>query len=73
MNDKRILRAILFAVAAVALAFAVRQLRDTHDKISLNVDEIEAQIAGLDAVTRAGVVARLTADAAKTVHERTGH
>jgi hypothetical protein len=73
MNEKRILRAILFAAAAAALAFAAGQLRDTHRKISLNVEEIEDQIAGLDAVTRAGVVARLTADAAKTVHERTGH
>jgi hypothetical protein len=73
MNEKQILRAILFAAAAVALAFAARQLRDTQRKISLNVDEIEEQIAGLDPVTRAGVVARLTADAAKSVHEQVSH
>jgi hypothetical protein len=73
MNEKQILRAILFAAAAVALAFAARQIRDTHNKISLNVDEIEDQIAGLDPVTRAGVVARLTADAAKSVHEQVSH
>jgi O-glycosyl hydrolase len=73
MNEKWILRAVLFAAAVAAVAFAATRLRETHDKISLNVDEIEDQIAGLDAVTRAGVVARLTADAAKTAHERTGH
>jgi|APFre7841882630_1041343.scaffolds.fasta_scaffold490934_1 hypothetical protein len=73
MNEKQILRVILFAAAAVALAFAARQLRDTQRKISLNVDEIEDQIAGLDAVTRAGVIARLTADAAKSAHEKVGH
>jgi hypothetical protein len=73
MNEKQILRAILFAAAAVALAFAARQIRDTHNKISLNVDEIEDQIAALDPVTRAGVVARLTADAAKSVHEQVSH
>jgi len=68
MNEKKILPAIPFGSAAVALFFAVRQLRDTHDRISLNVEEIEDQIAGLDPVTRAGVIARLTADAARTVH-----
>ena len=73
MNEKWILRAVLLAAALAALAFAATRLRDTHEKISLNVDEIEEQIAGLDPVTRAGVVARLTADAAKSVHEQVSH
>jgi len=73
MNEKWILRAIVFAAVAAAVALAAGQLRDTHRKVSLNVDEIEEQIAGLDPVTRAGVVARLTADAAKSVHEQVSH
>ena len=73
MNEKWILRAIVFVAVAAAVALAAGQLRGEHRKISLNVDEIEEQIAALDPVTRAGVIARLTADAAKTVHERVGH
>ena len=73
MNEKWILRAILFAAALAALAFAATRVLGTRRKIALNVGEIEEQIAGLDPVTRAGVVARLTADAAKSVRERTGH
>ena len=48
-----------------------QQLRDGD--LSQVLIDIEEQIAGLDPVTRAGVVARLTADAAKSVRERTGH
>ena len=73
MNEKWILRAVLLAAALGALVFAATRLRDTRSKIATSVGEIEAQIAGLDPVTRAGVVARLTADAAKSAHEQVGH
>jgi hypothetical protein len=73
MKEGWIVRTVLLAAALAAVAFAATRLRDTHDKISLNVDEIEEQIAALDPVTRAGVAARLTADAAKSVHEQVSH
>jgi hypothetical protein len=69
---------ILVGVGAVALAAAVvvyvsRDLRRKHELADQTADQIEAQIAALDPVTRAAVVARLSTDAAKTVKDRTGH
>ena len=69
---------ILFEAAALALAAAAvvylsRELRHKHEVADQTADEIEAQIAALDPVTRAAVVARLSTDAAKNVHDRAGH
>jgi hypothetical protein len=66
----RILRAALLVAAAAALAFAAVQLREKHQEVSLTVDDIEGQVAALDPVTRAAVLARLGVDSAKVIHER---
>jgi len=69
----RILRAALFAAAAAALAFAAEQLRERHQEVSATVGDIESQVAALDPVTRAAVLARLGADSAKVVHDKVSH
>ena len=53
----RIMRAALLVAAAAALAFAAAQLREKHQEVSSTVDDIEAQVAALDPVTRAAVLA----------------
>jgi len=67
----RILRAALLAAAGAALVMAVEQLREKHQEVSRTVHDIEDQVAALDPVTRAAVLARLGVDSAKAVHERT--
>ena len=65
-----ILRVGLLVAAAVALAIAASQVREKRALALATVDDIEAQLSALDPVTRAAVVARLSTDAAKTVHEK---
>jgi hypothetical protein len=61
------------AVAGAAVVYVSRDLRRKQEVADQTADQIEAQIAALDPVTRAAVVARLSTDAAKTVHDRAGH
>jgi len=61
----RVIRVVLLAAAAAALAFAAAQIREEHQAVDLTVDDIHAQLDALDPVTRAAVVARLTSDEAK--------
>ena len=72
LESRVILRAGLLVGAAVALAFAASQLREKRSLAIATVDDIEGQLAALDPATKAAVVARLSADAAKTVHDKHG-
>ncbi|HEY5184602.1 MAG TPA: hypothetical protein VIM19_06785 [Actinomycetes bacterium] len=73
MNDTaRILRVVLLAAAAAALAAAALQLREKKQSADLIVAEIEDRLAQLDPVTRAAVVAELTANATKRVRAMHG-
>jgi hypothetical protein len=64
------LRVGLLVAAAAALAYAATQVKEKHDLAVATVDDIESQLAALDPATRAAVVARLSTDAAKTVHDK---
>jgi hypothetical protein len=68
MTTTRILKAVLLTAAAVILAAAAMQLREKKQSADLVVGEIEDRLAGLDPVTRAAVVAELSADATRHVH-----
>ncbi|MGD0375826.1 MAG: hypothetical protein ABSB01_14725 [Streptosporangiaceae bacterium] len=68
----RILKVVLLAGTAAGIVFAVVKLRRTRELALQTVSDIEAQIDALDPVTRAAVVAKLSADAAKDVKARSG-
>jgi len=68
-SPTRIIRAALLAAAAVLLAFAASQLRDKHREAEAVVQNIHDQLDALDPATRASVVARLTSDEVKKVHD----
>jgi hypothetical protein len=73
MPDSRVaLRVGLLIAAAAALAFAAVQVREKRSLALATVDEIESQLASLDPATRAAVVAKLSADGAKKVHDLHG-
>lgn len=67
---RRNLKAVLLAGAGAAIAFAVVKLRRTQELAIQTAGDIEAQIDALDPVTRAAVVAKLSADAARDVKTR---
>ena len=54
---------------AVGLAVAVKALLEKRELAIATVDDIESQIAALDPVTRAAVVARLSRDAAHKIRD----
>lgn len=62
-------RAIVAGAAAV-MAFVVLKLRDSHSRANRTVDDIETELNALDPITRAAVVARLSADLAKDVKSK---
>ena len=68
-SSTRIIRAALLAAAAAALVFAAFQLREKHQEAEAVVDTIHDQLDALDPATRAAVVARLTSDEVKRVHD----
>jgi hypothetical protein len=70
VKSRAILRTGLLVAAAVALAFAAAQLREKRSLAIATVDDIEGQLAALDPATKAAVLARLSADAAKAVHDK---
>ena len=72
VNARFAFRVVLGAAAVVALAFVAAQVREKRTLAVATVDDIEAQLAGLDPVTRTAVVARLSADAAQDVHDKLG-
>ena len=59
---KRNAEAVLLVALAAALIIGATRIRAKRDLAIATVDEIEAQLAALDPVTRAAVIARLTAD-----------
>jgi len=65
----RIIRAVLLAAAAVALAAAAYQLREKHQEAEQAVQNIHDQLDALDPVTRAAVIARLTSQEVKKVRD----
>jgi hypothetical protein len=65
----RIIRAVLLAAAAAVLAAAAFQLREKHQEAELTVENIHEQLDALDPATRAAVVARLTSDEVKKIHD----
>jgi outer membrane lipopolysaccharide assembly protein LptE/RlpB len=68
-SSTRIIRAVLLAAAAAILAAAAYQLREKHQVVELTVQSIHDQLDALDPATRAAVVAKLTADEAKKIHD----
>jgi hypothetical protein len=64
---RRNLKVALLAGIAAGIAFAVVKLRHAQEVATQTARDIEAQIDALDPVTRAAVVAKLTADAARDV------
>jgi hypothetical protein len=65
----RIIRAVLLAAAAAALAIAAYQLREKHQEAELTVQDIHDQLDGLDPAARAAVAARLTSDEVRKVRD----
>jgi len=72
VNARFAFRVVLGVAAVVALAFVAAQVREKRTLAVATVDDIEAQLAGLDPLTRTAVVARLSADAAQDVHDNLG-
>jgi hypothetical protein len=70
VDSKVLLRVGLLVAAAAALAFAAASIREKHEIAVSTVEDIEAQLAALDPATRASVIARLTRDAARVVHDK---
>jgi hypothetical protein len=68
-SSTRIIRFALLAAAAALLAFAALQLREKRHEAEVAVQNIHDQLDALDPVTRAAVVARLTSDEIKKVHD----
>jgi len=71
LDSRRALRVGLLVAAAAALVVAASQVREKRAVAIATVDDIEGQLAALDPATRAAVLTRLSADAAKTVHDKT--
>ena len=69
-HSPKLLRAMLLAAAGVMLAVAAAQLREKKQLVDLTAQQIEDQIAALDPGTRAAVITRLTADAARAARDR---
>ncbi len=64
-SSARIIRVMLLAGAAIALAAAAYLLREKHQEAEAAVQGIEDQLDALDPATRAAVVARLASDEVK--------
>ncbi len=66
-SSTRIIRAVLLAAAAAALATAAYLLRERHQEAEAAVQNIQDQLNALDPAARAAVIARLTSDEVKRV------
>ena len=67
MSRRSVLRVALLLAAAAALIAAAVTMQEKRRLATEAVDEIEDQLAALDPVTRAAVVAKLGKDAADAV------
>jgi hypothetical protein len=70
---RRLLRLGLFAAAAAACIAAALQLREQRATVAQTAEGIEAQLNGLDPVTRAAVIARLSTDATQEIKSHLRH
>jgi hypothetical protein len=68
MDRRKAVRIAVVVVAGAAVVAAVVMLKQRRALALETVADIEAQLAALDPLTRADVVARLTKDAAARVH-----
>ena len=66
-HGKGIVRTLILVVAGVSLIALALDLRRKHQAADTAIQGIEDQLAELDPVTRAAVLAKLSADAAKHV------
>jgi DNA repair ATPase RecN len=71
-DSNRIVQLILLAAAAAIAAVAVSQLRVKRRTVEATAQGIHDQLDALDPITRAAVIARLTAGAVKDVRARAG-
>ena len=67
--SNRVIRALLLAAAAAALAVAAYQLREKHVEADEAVQAIHDRLDALDPVTRTAVIARLTSQEVKKVRD----
>lgn len=67
------LRVGLLLGGGALIAFGLRRVGQKTLLAEATTGQIENAIAALDPVTRAAVIARLTADAAEQVKDRLGH
>jgi hypothetical protein len=73
MNHKaRMLKMALLAALVAILVAAAVQLRQKKQAADLTAGDIEDQLAALDPVTRAAVVAKLSTDSTKHVRAMHG-
>ena len=56
---------VVTAAVAAIVALAVSRVRESQNEADMVVDDFEEQLAGLNPVTRAAVLARLSADGLK--------
>jgi hypothetical protein len=66
-SSERFFRVVLLAAAAALLAAAAAALRGKHQEAVQTTQDIHDQLDALDPVTRASVIARLTAGEVKKV------
>ena len=59
-----VLDVVLVVALAVAVTFIAKRVREQRIVAEATVEDIEAQLDALDPVTRAAVIARLSADKA---------
>lgn len=67
----RTAKALLLVAAVIAIAMEVNRLRERKEVAEQTVDSIHAQLDALDPATRAAVIARLSADEVRAVHDHT--
>ncbi len=60
----------LLLAFAIMLVIGATRVRAKRNLAVATVDDIEAQVAALDPITRATVIARLSVDAGKTVQDK---
>jgi hypothetical protein len=70
---RQLLRLGLYAAAAAACIAAALQLREQRATVAQTAQGIEAQLNGLDPVTRAAVIARLSTDATQEIKSHLRH
>ena len=71
VRSRRILTVTLVAAAAVGVVIVVIKVRNMRDVAIQVADHIETELDDLDPITRAAVLAKLSADAVKDVKSRT--